>query len=162
VKSVSATRLGCLALMTGALTLGVNRLADPVSATASHGATGKRVPVLGSATFVGRNGVGWGTYKPVEIFNGGDPSGMVSAISWTGWGHPTAIGFGKTYIFKPTGGYYPEPVRVELRASDLGHCSLAGPLAYRHLAAREPSHPGGALERWFAWGGAKTLCRPAF
>jgi hypothetical protein len=133
-----------------------------LGASTSHGSADKRAPVLGSAVFAGRPGVGWGTYKPVEIFNGGDPSGMVREISWTGWGDTTAIGQGKTYIFRSGGGYYPQAVRAELRASDLGHCSRGGPLAYEHLDAREPSRPGGLLGKWFAWSGAKTLCRPGF
>jgi hypothetical protein len=118
--------------------------------------------VLGSKSFAGPPGVGWGTYKPREIFNGGDPSGMVTAITWTGWGSLTATGYGKSYIFKPAGGYYANAVKVELRATVLGHCTAAGPLAYEHLAVSEPSRPGGLLGKWSAWSGAKTLCRFGF
>ena len=124
--------------------------------------SGCSAPLLGSKSFAGRAGVGWGNYEPVEIFNGGDPSGMVNAISWTSWGKAVATGYGKGYIFKPGGGYYASPVQVELRATFLGHCSTAGPLAYEHLEAREPSRPGGQLGNWLAWSGGKTLCRPGF
>jgi hypothetical protein len=31
--------------------------------------------------------------EPSTIFNGGDPSGSVTKIHWTGWGNPTAIGY---------------------------------------------------------------------
>jgi hypothetical protein len=117
-------------------------------------------PVLGSKAFLPRIGVGWGTYKPSEIFNGGDPSGMVTKIAWTGWGKPEAIGYGKTFIFEPKGGYYPGSVTAELRAFDLGHCTPGGPLAYEMLDVREPSVPGGKLGPWFVWSGVKTLCRP--
>lgn len=102
-------------------------------------------------------GMGWGTYKPREVFNGGDPSGDVSAISWKGWGKPIAYGFGKNPIFKPGGGYYPLPVVIELRVSNLGHCMPGGPLAYRRLATREPSQPGGKLGPWISWGG-RNIC----
>jgi hypothetical protein len=117
-------------------------------------------PVLGSAAFIPRIGVGWGTYKPPEIFNGGDPSGKVYAITWTGWGKPVAYGYGKTYIFKPGGGYYPAAVPAQLRAFDLGHCTVGGPLAYRLLEVRGPSKPGGQFGTWFIWDDVKTLCTP--
>lgn len=122
----------------------------------------KRVPVLGWKGFAGPRGVGWGTYEPREIFNGGDPSGMITSINWTGWGSPTATGYGKSWIFKPGGGYYANAVKVELRASALGHCTAGGPLAYEHLAVSEPSRPGGPLGKWFTWSGAKTLCHFGF
>jgi hypothetical protein len=125
-------------------------------------ATVARGPVLGSKSFAGPRGVGWGTYRPREIFNGGDPSGMITSITWTGWGNPTATGYGKGWIFKPGGGYYANAVTVELRADTLGHCTAAGPAAYRHLAVAEPSRPGGPLGKWFSWSGAKTLCHFGF
>ena len=117
-------------------------------------------PVLGSDVFIPRVGVGWGTYQPREIFNGGDPSGMVHGITWMYWGQPEAYGYGQTYIFEPKGGYYPGSVRAELRAYDLGRCTPDGPLAYQRLDAREPSSPGGPLGQWFAWDDVKTLCHP--
>ena len=120
------------------------------------------MPKLGSEAFVARDGVGWGTYKPSEIFNGGDPSGMVRAIVWTGWGKGDAYGKGKGFIYKPGGGYYPELVQVELSASDLTHCTAGSPLAYGHLDARVPHRPGGKLGQWFAWSGAETLCHSGF
>lgn len=132
----------------------------PMGERCTKVAAAPRQPVLGSTSFIPRIGVGWGMYKPSEIFNGGDPSGMIDGISWTGWGMPEAIGYGKTYIFKPNGGYYPGSVTAELRALDLGHCSAGGPLAYQVLEVREPSVPGGKLGPWFAWDDVKTLCRP--
>jgi hypothetical protein len=119
-----------------------------------------RQPVLGSAAFIPRIGVGWGTYKPSEIFNGGDPSGMISGITWTGWGQPEAYGYGKTSIFKPSGGFYPGNVTAELRAFDLGRCTPKGPIAYRLLEVREPSAPGGKFGKWSVWDDVKTLCSP--
>ncbi len=117
-------------------------------------------PVLGSKAFIPRVGLGWGSYQPREIFNGGDPSGMVQRITWTYWGQPDAYGYGQTYIFKPKGGYYPGSVTAELRAYDLGRCTANGPLAYQHLDARVPSAPGGKLGQWFPWDNGKTLCQP--
>lgn len=39
-------------------------------------------------------GSGWGEVKPPTIFNGGDPTGLVSHIRWTSWGGPEAVGTG--------------------------------------------------------------------
>jgi hypothetical protein len=115
-------------------------------------------PVLGGKAFAPM-GEGFGTVAPPTIFNGGDPSGLVSHITWHHWGSRTATGSGKTSIFKPHGGYYPQLVRAQLRASRLGHCGKHGPRAYTHLEAREPSRPGGPLGKWFAWSGARSICR---
>jgi hypothetical protein len=130
----------------------------PLGAKCANVAATPGQPVLGSNVFIPRTGVGWGTYQPKEIFNGGDPAGMVHGISWTYWGQPEAYGYGKTYIFKPNGGYYPGSVAAELRAYDLGRCTPNGPLAYQLLEAREPSAPGGKFGQWFPWNNGKSLC----
>jgi hypothetical protein len=163
----SLRRSACVLIAATAvlLPIGVAQTATAAPTTAAvtrAAAAATRVPKLGAKVFAGKIGVGWGTYKPSEIFNGGDPSGLVRSITWTGWGKKTSVGYGKTFIFKPTGGYYPGPVRAELRASNLGHCVTGGPLAYRHLAVREPSKPGGPLGPWTAWSGAKSLCKFGF
>jgi hypothetical protein len=132
----------------------------PMGAKCANVATPAGQPILGSKAFIPRVGVGWGAYQPREIFNGGDPSGMVNGITWTYWGQPDAYGYGKTYIFKPNGGYYPGSVNAELRAYDLGRCTANGPLAYQHLDARVPSTPGGKPGQWFAWDNGKSLCQP--
>jgi hypothetical protein len=119
-------------------------------------AGGSRV-VLGSRAFAPM-GKGFGTVAPREIFNGGDPSGLVEKIQWTHWGQRTATGWGETSIFKPHGGYYPKLVRSELRATRLGRCSDNGRRAYTHLQERVPSRPGGPLGKWFAWSGEKSIC----
>jgi hypothetical protein len=117
-------------------------------------------PVLGAKAFTGPIGEGFGTAEPSKIFNGGDPSGEVTEIHWTGWGNPTAIGTGLNPIFKPGGGYYRKPAMIELRATDLGKCGARA--AYTRLEARLPKHPGGKLGKWFSWSGAKTICKPPY
>jgi hypothetical protein len=117
-------------------------------------------PVLGAKGFAAPDGNGFGTAEPSEIFNGGDPSGLVTQIKWTGWGNPTAIGHGLNPIFKPHGGYYRKPARIELRATALGKCGSRR--AYMKLEARVPKHPGGKLGKWFSWSGAKTICKPPY
>jgi hypothetical protein len=117
-------------------------------------------PVLGSKAFVAPNGSGFGEAEPAAIFNGGDPSGSVTSITWSGWGNPTAIGYGLNPIFKPHGGYYAKLARIELRATDLGKCGDRR--AYTRLEARVPHHPGGKFGKWFTWSGAKTICKPSY
>jgi hypothetical protein len=111
--------------------------------------------VLGAKAFA-PNGSGWGTVEPAEIFNGGDPSGLISEVRWTSWGGATASGAGRNPIFKPHGGYYRKPVAIELKASGLGRC--AGKSAYTRLSVREPRRPGGPLGPWRSWSGAASIC----
>ncbi len=142
--------LAALALLGG---IALPQLSD---ASTYHGV------VLGSKYFlssVGDGGIGWGTPRPKTIFNGGDPSGYVSKIRWTTWGGKVAIGYGLNPTYKPGGGYYATPVRIELKALDIGLCYKGGPRTYRKLVAREPSRPGGPMGAWFLWGEQKTLCK---
>lgn len=113
--------------------------------------------VLGADSFA-PHGDGFGTAQPTDIFNGGDPSGHVSQIHWTGWGSALAFGTGMSSIFKPQGGYYPQLVAVQLRADRLGSCSPSGPPAYTRLSVREPSVPGGPLGPWAEWSGSGSIC----
>jgi hypothetical protein len=122
------------------------------------GAAGK-APVLGSRTYKQLGGAtGWGEVKPRQIFNGGDPSGHVSALTWKGWGSPVAVGTGKGFVFAPTGGYFPHQQREQLRASGLSRCSASGPRAYTHLEVRVPSRAGGPLGAWMPWGANGSIC----
>jgi len=127
------------------------------AAAGSSAETGR--VVLGSASFAAPDGEGWGTARPAKIFNGGDPSGLVSHLRWVSWGGKTAIGHGLNAIFKPHGGYYGELAHIELRAQDLGKCSSTGPRAYTQLWFRDPSRPGGPLGPWTLWSEAKTICK---
>jgi hypothetical protein len=122
----------------------------PASAGSSH-------VVLGNKKFA-VHGDGFGSFRPSDIFNGGDPSGHAFDIAWQQWGSAEATGFGKNPIFKPGGGYFAQPARIELRAYDLGHCPSSSRLAYRKLKARVPTRPGGKLGPWFSWAGSKTIC----
>lgn len=116
------------------------------------------VPVLGSKSFAAPYGAGFGKPEPEAIYNGGDPNGEVSKIHWTGWGNPVALGTGLNLIFRPSGGYYRKPVRIDLRATKLGKCGKQA--AYTRLEVRVPRHPGGKLGRWRLWSGEKTICEP--
>ena len=126
--------------------------------TLASAAAGDAPVVLGSRAFAAPHGEGWGAARPARIFNGGDPSGLVTHIRWSSWGAASATGYGETFIFKPRGGYYDEPARIELRAHGLGSCSPSGPPAYTELSVRVPAHPGGPLGPWMSWSGARSIC----
>ena len=144
--------------LTGGLALLAAALAFAIAA--APGASGAGGVVLGSRAFALPDGSGWGTARPSKIFNGGDPSGLVSDIHWRSWGGPSASGSGLTSIFKPAGGYYRRLVRVQLRAQAIGRCSSRGPRAYTLLQFRVPSRPGGRLGAWTPWAGSGKVCRP--
>lgn len=135
-------------------------VAAAIAATVAASAGAATSPVLSSKSFTAPYGEGFGTAEPSEIFNGGDPSGEVTKIHWTGWGNPAAIGYGLNPIFKPHGGYYRKPARIELRATELGKCGKRA--AYTRLEVRVPKHPGGKLGKWQLWSGVKTICKPPY
>jgi hypothetical protein len=126
-----------------------------VALSAAAPAIGSANVVLGAKAFA-PNGTGWGTSKPMEIFNGGDPSGLITEVHWSSWGGAEAIGSGRNPIFKPQGGYYRNPVSIKLKASGLGRCG--GQPAYTRLSFREPKRPGGPLGPWHSWSGAASIC----
>jgi hypothetical protein len=144
--------VGLVSLAVAGSASGRGRPTDPPRASAAVAV------VLGSASFAQTDGSGFGSAHPAEIFNGGDPSGLVTHIHWTGWGDPVATGRGRNAIFMPQGGYYPQLVTIELRASNRGRCTPGGPLAYRRLSVRVPARPGGKLGPWVLWSLAPTIC----
>jgi len=155
--------LSTAALTTAALTTAVLTTAALTTAALAPqlaAASTPRVPVLGLKGYDSPAGTGWGTYRPNEFFNGGDPSGHVVEITWKNWGHATATGRGRGFIFEPAGGYYPGSVAVDVRAFDLGHCSSRSPLAYQRLDVRYPTRPGGRLGKWTPW--SASLCVTPF
>jgi hypothetical protein len=73
---------------------------------------------------------GFGEVRPVTIFLGGDPSGLVSHIRWRRWGKPKAIGRGRGWYIPPGGGTSDgHSARARVIAWDLGYCG--GQYAYR-------------------------------
>jgi hypothetical protein len=115
-------------------------------------------PVLGNKAFAPRGG-GFGTAHPKSFFNGDDQAGFVGHITWKNWGtSAVATGVGQNPIFKPTGGYYATPARIELRAYDLGTCPGSNRPAYRRLLFREPRVPGGRPGPWKSWVPHHTIC----
>jgi hypothetical protein len=68
------------------------------SSTSTSSAGGPE-PTLGAAGAFGPNGVGFGTVRPEEISLGGDPTGILTGITWQSWGGAQATGTGtSTYV----------------------------------------------------------------
>jgi hypothetical protein len=132
-----------------ALAVGVAALSPASVAIAAE-------PVLGSPEYVA-NGEGFGAPAPGLISNGGVPSGVVTSVTWSGWGGAVARGTGRFAIYRPQGGYYPR-VRGQLRAQDLGTCPGRPERAYTTLLFRVPPWPGGPLGPWLKWSGSRTTC----
>lgn len=104
--------------------------ASPHTATPSA-ASAAATPTLGIAWALDQQG--YGRVKPRTIFNGGDPTGLVSHIRWTRWGQRRAIGHGTGDWVWPglsvaEGGM---PLHATVVAFDLGSCR--GRLAYRKI-----------------------------
>lgn len=118
MRSITAT-----ALMALATALALCTAAPPQHAAA---ATGERpVPTLGLRTgLFGISGVGFGQVRPKGVYNGGDPTGLVTSITWHGWGQPQSVGTGRTVYVAPNQSVAQgaiEPVRIV--AFDLGMCN---------------------------------------
>jgi hypothetical protein len=137
------------------------RPSGTAAATASPDASASpRGVALGQYGFLdGR--VGWGDAHPDRLDVGGDPALVITRIRWYSWGSPHARGVGRGPAFNYLGGSaYRQPVRVELRADELGRCAPSGPRAYRNLRLRMPRRPGAPMGQWFVLGGGEHgLCR---
>jgi hypothetical protein len=57
------------------------------------------LPVLGAAWATGVQG--YGQLSPTVVSNDGDPTGTITAITWTGWAGPTATGSGTSEYVAP-------------------------------------------------------------
>ena len=129
-----------------ALTAGAALICAACGSSAPAAATSPAaVPVLGRPAGDFAHGTGFGLVKPAKIFNGGDPTGLLTHITWTSWGGPDAVGTGKTDYVGPgqsvaTG----TQERATVRAFQLGSCH--GKLMYRAVEWYFPQH-GQAFSR---------------
>jgi hypothetical protein len=97
------------------------------------------LPTLGQLAGVFAHGQGIGQVKPTEIFNGGDPTGLVTQVVWRSWGGAQAIATGISDYVGPgqtVAGGKEEPVTVV--AFNLGICN--GRLMYRAVEWYFPQH----------------------
>jgi hypothetical protein len=86
-------------------TSGAPSTTSPTTTTHTVTPTGTRTPTLGHRVglFASPAAVGFGTVQPTEIFNGGDPTGLVTKIVWHSWGGPDAVGTGMSDYVAPGG-----------------------------------------------------------
>jgi hypothetical protein len=109
-----------------------------VAASASPGGGGG-VPTLGQLAGDFAHGQGFGQVKPSRIFNGGDPSGLVTGVVWSSWGGAQATGTGTAEYLGPNQTIAQgteEPATVV--AFDLGTCD--GKLMYQAIEWYFPQH----------------------
>ncbi len=84
---------------------------------------------------------GYGETRPSVVFNGGDPTGLVTGITWDSWGGDVATGSGYS-DFVPDGYAVAEghQAKVRIYAWDPGPC--ADQQAYRLVDWYFPDEPG--------------------
>jgi len=85
------------------------------------------------------DGKGFGLVKPSTVFNGGDPTGLVTDVVWKTWGGATAVGSGVSDWVGPNhtvAGGTEEPVTIV--AFRLGVCD--GKTMYQAVEWFYPQH----------------------
>lgn len=81
---------------------------------------------------------GWGLVQPKTIFNGGDPTGRLTGITWASWGDPKAVGRGRGYYVSPSESVAKGSLaRARVVAFKLGTCN-----GHRAYTAVEWFFPG--------------------
>jgi hypothetical protein len=92
--------------------------------------TAAPVPLLGLNWGPGQQG--YGTERPVTIFNGGDPTGLVTKVHWSGWGTDRATGTGTGWSTQSAKDVaHGHSARARVVAFKLGTCR--GKLVYRAI-----------------------------
>ena len=109
------------------------------SAGPGTASTQAAVPTLGRVAGVFAHGTGFGQVRPARIFNGGDPTGLVTHIVWMSWGGSRAVGTGTSDYVGPnqtvaTG----SEQRATVVAFSLGTCH--GKRMYRAVEWYFPQH----------------------
>ena len=72
-----------------------------VPASTSPSATPAAAPTLGQLAGDFAHGQGFGQVKPAKIFNGGDPTGLVTNVVWSSWGGTQATATGTAEYVGP-------------------------------------------------------------
>ena len=94
---------------------------------------------LGQPAGVFANGTGFGEVKPSRIFNGGDPTGLVTHVVWSSWGGAQAKATGTSEYVGPNQSVAQgseQPATVV--AFNLGACD--GKLMYQAVEWYFPQH----------------------
>ena len=101
--------------------------------------TNSAQPTLGLAGWGAPDQKGYGQVEPGTIFNGGDPSGLVTGVTWSGWGSSTATGSGTAeYIAPGQSDATGTQQHATVAAFDLGVCD--GKLMYQEIEWYFPSY----------------------
>jgi len=109
----------------------------PASAPASASAAG--TPTLGQLAGDFVHGQGFGQVKPSEIFNGGDPTGLVTHIAWSSWGGSQATASGTAEYVGPNQSVAQGTEEsATVVAFDLGTCD--GKYMYQAIEWYFPQH----------------------
>jgi hypothetical protein len=109
------------------------------SAQAPGGGSAGPVPTLGQPAGVFVQGKGFGQVKPSEIFNGGDPTGLVTHVAWSSWGGAQATATGTSVYVGPNQSVADGTEETAtVVAFDLGTCE--GKLMYRAVEWYFPQH----------------------
>jgi hypothetical protein len=124
---------------TAAVAIASVGLATAGCSAVSHATPLAAVPTLGRLAGVFARGRGFGQVKPSEIFNGGDPTGLVTHVVWSSWGAARAVATGISDYVGPNqtvAAGRQEPVTVV--AFKLGTCD--GRLMYQAVEWYFPEH----------------------
>jgi hypothetical protein len=97
------------------------------------------IPTLGQLAGTFAHGQGFGQVKPTKIFNGGDPTGLVTHVTWSSWGAAQAQATGTSEYVGPNQSVAAgRPETATVVAFDLGHCG--GKLMYQAVEWYFPQH----------------------
>lgn len=135
--SAAGTMSGSGTSLAGSSTSNPPPTSSAAAASASPPAA-SAVPVLGESRGITQ---GYGSAQPTEISNGGDPTGIVTNVSWQSWGGPQAVGTGTGYYDPPNVPVAQStPEQATVVAFDLGTCD--GLYMYQAIEWYFPSSGG--------------------
>jgi hypothetical protein len=110
-----------------------------VPASASPSASPAGVPTLGQLAGDFAHGQGFGQVKPAKIFNGGDPTGLVTNVVWSSWGGTQATATGTAEYVGPNQSVASGTEEsATVVAFDLGTCG--GKYMYQAIEWYFPQH----------------------
>ena len=118
---------------------GCSTASHPAAGPATTATTTATVPTLGQPAGIFAHGEGFGQVKPSKIFNGGDPTGLVTHVAWKSWGGARAVATGISDYVGPNqsvAGGTEEAATVV--AFNLGTCD--GKLMYQAVEWYFPQH----------------------
>jgi hypothetical protein len=139
VRTSSATAASQPVTVPAASTAPASVSPSPASTVPASAAPNAGVPTLGQPVGDFAHGAGFGQVKPPRIFNGGDPSGLVTGVVWSSWGGAQATATGTAEYLAPNETIAQgtqEPATVV--AFDLGTCD--GKLMYQAIEWYFPQH----------------------